>query len=369
MKVSILTNSLTPYRIPLFEALSQSNGISCLRLLVCSEKEADRDWDIHTPNLFINLLFGFSLTLKRKGGLFRFLHFRFGIIWELLYKRPDVLIIGDASWTSYIGAVTCQLLRIKYVVWNEITSVAPVSTGLMSSIRKNFFSRSCFVIASCELAKSFVKGFGIPEFKLSIVNNSVDNKTLRSLNKNTDKEQLKLSLNISDNDTVFIYVGQLNSNKRVVDILDVFLLNDDPTKKLIVVGSGPLEKNVLKKISDKNMQDKIIFLGSKCQRELVGYYSISNCLLLVSEFDAWGMVVNEAIVFGLDFVCTDTVAAAAEFHKKNQWGTIFKYEKNDFIDIINNYNKKIISYDDNIIPSITGMKEEMLTVINNVYRS
>jgi len=122
-KIAILTNIIAPYRLPLFNGIADQ---SKLDVLICKESEKNREWEINKQQKFkIVKLRGLELTLKNSLGDYRFIYLKISILFYLIFKRPAYLIIGDASFTSYIAALICNILHIKYVWWNEILPFTP----------------------------------------------------------------------------------------------------------------------------------------------------------------------------------------------------------------------------------------------------
>ena len=156
--VSLLTNMVPPYRETLFAAIAASRSVEKLRILICTEREVDRQWAVPAPTAYIQKrLAGFTLNLRRGSDGRRIMHFRFGILWELVRHRPDILIIGDASWTSYLGAAACRIYGIPYIVWNEITTSSRVSRGLPSALRGLMYRRASGFVASGRAAREHLE--------------------------------------------------------------------------------------------------------------------------------------------------------------------------------------------------------------------
>ena len=51
-------------------------------------------------------------------------------------------------------------------------------------------------------------------------------------------------------------------------------------------------------------------------KEKAGYYSVSDLFILPTNFDCWGLVVNEAVYYGLPVISTDKAAAVEIINNK-----------------------------------------------------
>ncbi|XKE47227.1 glycosyltransferase [Halomonas organivorans] len=328
MKISILTNMVAPYRVPFFDALAQEPDVSRLRVLTCVDREVDRQWEVeHRGDYEVRKLSGVTLNLNKGSDAKRILHFRLGIFWELIRHRPDRLVIGDASWTSFLAAFASRALGIPYIVWNEITTTSKVSTGIVSRFRKRMYRHAQSCIASCQMAKTFLINNGVDKENINIVNNAVDNEFF--LNKKRElepnREKLRASLGVDQDAFCFIYVGQLISRKRVIETVELLSkVRHERKIHLLVVGSGPLESEMAKVAKENGFYD-INFLGFTDPDRLCELYVASDGLILLSDDEPWGMVINEILLFGKPFFASESVAAAIELKNINSNSSVVDF--------------------------------------------
>jgi glycosyltransferase involved in cell wall biosynthesis len=315
LKISLLTNMVTPYRVPFFKAMASAENISNFRVLTCVDKECDREWSVNNDQAYqVKRLSGITLNLNAGKDARRILHFRFGILWELIRHRPDKLIIGDASWTSFIAAFICKLLRIPYVVWNEITTTSKVSRGVVAKLRNYMYCHATHLIASCEMAREYLNQCSVSSSKISIVNNAVDNDLFLGHKAVLEplRDNIRARLGIAADAFCFIYVGQLISRKRVLETLALLATASKQTKlHFIVAGTGRLEHEMRSMATEMGFTN-INFCGFVQGKALSELYIAADSLILLSEDEPWGMVVNESLIFGKKVISTDSVAAAVE---------------------------------------------------------
>ncbi len=313
--IAILTNMVTPYRVPFFREMAKHNKVRKLDVLVCVEREVDRQWQVENDAAYnIVKLAGITLNLRKRKDAMRILHFRYGVVGYLLINRPDRLIIGDASWTSYMAAFLCRLLSIEYVVWNEITTTSKVSNGIVSKLRRWVYKGARHCIASCSMAKDFLIENGVQHDRITIINNAVDNDFFLDQKKkwSASRQTIRDELGVHEDSFCFIYVGQLISRKKVIETVELLARASSEKKiHLIVAGCGPLEdemRDTANKLGFKN----ITFCGFVSAERLCQLYTASDALILLSEDEPWGMVINEALLMGKPFLASPNVAAAIE---------------------------------------------------------
>ena len=313
-KVAILTNMVAPYRVPFFRELAKK--VQRLDVLTCVDREVDRQWQVENDQSYnINKLSGVTLNLAKGKDAKRILHFRFGIISYLLFNRPDTLVIGDASWTSFIAAFFCKLLFINYLVWNEITTSSKVTDGIVSKLRRLMYKGAKHIIASCGMARDYLLTNDVHEDNISIVNNAVDNDFYHEQKAKwlPKRKALRQELNIDKDAFCFIYVGQLISRKRVIETVELLAeVNQTQKVHLIVAGTGALE-NKMKDTATVKGFNNITFCGYALPERLCQLYTASDALILLSEDEPWGMVVNESLLMNKPYVVNKNVAAGVEF--------------------------------------------------------
>lgn len=313
MRVSILTNMIPPYRVPVFEALAKDVD---LRVLVCVEREADREWShsrdkSHYP---VKRLCGPTITVKnRVGEVKRIIHLKWSVVSELALHRPNVLVVGDASWTSFAAAYVCRLLKIRYAWWSEQTGGEEQT--LAALIRRACIRNASAWITPGSSATDFLTSQGIPKDSVHEATNCVDTHRFESLRSETAgrRKELRAKLGIPDEAFALLYVGQLIERKRVYELLQAAARVNRAEKAvhLILAGSGP-QRDRLELAARQLEYSSYTMTGFLDERGLSECFAAADALALVSQNEPWGLVVNEALQFGLPILASTSVGAAAD---------------------------------------------------------
>ena len=125
---------------------------------------------------------------------------------------------------------------------------------------------------------------------------------------------------------------------------------------LLLVG-GKLQEDNLKLIDDLKI-DSIKNVEFLTKEELSIVYGLSDYFVLATREDIWGLVINEAMSFGLPIISTDKCVAAVEFNNLCNNAEIVHVED---IDALANSMQKLLT-DDNYAKilggrSIAGIKD------------
>ena len=111
----------------------------------------------------------------------------------------------------------------------------------------------------------------------------------------------------------YIYVGKLEPRRNTVFLTDVVerLMREYDDVRFIMIGDGDLEyKNrCVGKLKKRIEEGRVIYASGASQSELPAIYKMADCMLFPTIYDIYGMVLAEAIYFGLPVVTSDNGGA------------------------------------------------------------
>jgi len=128
-----------------------------------------------------------------------------------------------------------------------------------------------------------------------------------------DKIRRKLAdLNKSLPDKFILFIGRLVYYKGLDYLLDAM---KDVSAHLVIIGTGPLEKELKKKAESKPISGKIIFTGNVTEEEKIAYLHLCEFLVLpsIERSEAYGIVQLEAMACGKPVVSTDIPGSGISF--------------------------------------------------------
>ena len=109
-----------------------------------------------------------------------------------------------------------------------------------------------------------------------------------------------------ENTPVLLYVGRLVPLKRVDFILRAYAPLKD-RMRLVVVGEGECRREL--ESLDRELGLNVLFTGRKSGEELLAWYALGDVLLLPSRVEAFGAVVDEALMAGVLPIVSDRVGS------------------------------------------------------------
>lgn len=119
----------------------------------------------------------------------------------------------------------------------------------------------------------------------------------------------------------FLFLGRLSEEKNINLLLALFgrkLKN----YQLTLVGNGPLQQTVEKQIKS-NFFNNIELKLHVPNNEINQLFSEHDALILPSKHEPWGLVVEEALAYGLPVILSDKVGCHPELIKHKVNGYVF----------------------------------------------
>ncbi|WP_432359032.1 N-acetyl-alpha-D-glucosaminyl L-malate synthase BshA [Sporosarcina sp. UB5] len=139
-----------------------------------------------------------------------------------------------------------------------------------------------------------------PDKEIITIYNFIDEEKYKPV----DPGSLKSELGIQKEEKVIIHISNFRSVKRVHDIIDSFkIIRKDIDSKLLLVGAGPKKIEMMEKVKQEGLEGDVIFTGKR--DDLPELLAISDLMFLLSEKEAFGLVLLEAFSCGVPAIATN----------------------------------------------------------------
>jgi glycosyltransferase involved in cell wall biosynthesis len=125
------------------------------------------------------------------------------------------------------------------------------------------------------------------------------------------RAQLRAELGAGPEDRVALSVGRLLRLKRCTDVLEAIaaLGAGSPRWRVAYVGDGPERDTIERRARELGVRASL--LGFRNQSQLASLYGAADLLVLSSDSETWGLVVNEGMACGLPAALSDAVGCAS----------------------------------------------------------
>lgn len=327
--VAILISHPIQYQVPLYGELAKCPEIK-LKVFFCSKKGLDEYKDPGFGKEFkwdIPLLDGYDYEFLENISPFPDSSGFCGlinpsIIKKLKKEKFDALWVhGWSGFTDWLAMLYAFKINVPVLLRGE-SNLLP-KAAFPKSLAKRAVLESLFKKVSAFLAigkynSEFYQYYGAPKEKIFLVPYAVNNDFFIRQAKEliSKKNSLKQKYNIPVSMPVILFSGKLIDQKRPFDLLKAYeLLSRDLKASLIFVGDGKLRNELEGHVKQNNLEN-VYFAGFRNQTELGEFYAIADVFVLPSSFEPWGLVVNEAMSFGLPIIISDQVGAGGDLVKE-----------------------------------------------------
>jgi glycosyltransferase involved in cell wall biosynthesis len=123
---------------------------------------------------------------------------------------------------------------------------------------------------------------------------------------------VRASWGVSPNDAVLVFSAKLQQWKRPLDLLRAFAKASLSNVFLLFAGTGPLLPQLQSEAASLGVASRVRFLGFVNQSQLPAVYASADLLILPSEFEPFGLVINEAMCCGCAVAASDRCGAARD---------------------------------------------------------
>lgn len=317
MKLIVLTEIISPYRIPVFNALSQHPEID-LRVIFLAETDPSmRQWRIYRDEA----RFSYEVlpSWRKRFGKHNIL-VNTNVATALERARPDVILCGGynylASWQALHWA---KKNDVPFMLWSESTAHDQRNTYSVVENLKQMFLNDCsgFVVPG-NSAFEYVSRMTHSE-SIFIAPNAVDNELFSARSQVAAMNRTRLRGQLGLPDRFCLYVGRLVRAKGVTDLLQAYAALSPEIREqlgLVFVGDGSMRAE-LEADARSVFPGSVHFAGFVDRDELAAYYALAECFVLPTHSDTWGLVVNEAMACGLPIICSRVAGCAADLVRSN----------------------------------------------------
>jgi len=242
-------------------------------------------------------------------------------LWSLAATINRWLVERNASAIVNIGYNDVSRLRtmsfarrrsIATITFGASSIASDTATGVKRLAKRLWLARidrlSDAVLCNGTLGRQFFERYGVDPAKIFVTPNETDYALFAPIGS-------KAVLTADPGGRKFLFVGRLvNAQKRVDLLIDAFadIATESPAASLTIVGTGQDEAALRSRVP-ASLSARVNFTGAiNNAAELASVYRACDVLVVPSDTEPWGVVVNEAVGCGLAVIASTAVAAAHE---------------------------------------------------------
>ncbi len=238
------------------------------------------------------------------------------LVSKILWKPYLLRVAGDYAWEQGTQ---------KSNVTDLLDTFASKKNGygffvsLLKKIQTLVARNATLVIVPSNYLKTIVSKWGVNSSYIQVIYNAFEAPEVSE-----GKEDLRRQFSLSG--SVIVSVGRLVPWKGFKELLDVFKQVKEKISdaQLVIVGSGPMEKE-LQDIAHKEFtHGEVIFAGALPREETLKYLKAGDCFALYTSYEGLSHVLLEAMALSIPVVST-SVGGNIETIENNKEGILVPF--------------------------------------------
>ena len=312
-----------PYHSPLYRALAAHPQLDLTVYYLLDEGLGQaRDLDYGRFDWGYPVLDGYRSQFLRNRALrpsgARFAGaFHPGLFRRLHPRHHDAAVVpGWFPLSVWLAHGACWRGGLPVLLRSDANAAGPVwrrSRAAKALVLPRLFRRCAAFLTQGTRNAEFYRRYGVPEEKLFLVPHAVDNDFFQQQRAALQprRGELRRQLGLPDEALLLLYAGRLVPQKRPGDLLAAVARLDDARVWLALVGEGRERARLEQQVAALRLP-RVLFPGFQTQPRLAEYYTAADVFVLPSEREPWGLVLNEAMNFGLPAVVSERAGAAPD---------------------------------------------------------
>ncbi len=241
---------------------------------------------------------------------------------EISQYKPDVIFtIGYSDAVALCGLAMGKALGARVCFLADSKADDQPRRALREAIKARILRRYDGALVAGERHKSYFAGLGVRPESIETGYDVIDNNYFAErAARFRGKASLVRSLGIVPSRYVLL-VSRLIPRKRVDRALQIYAASRLAASqvKLLIIGQGPEQSRLREQVQASGLLEHVLFRSEVKSTMMPLFHAFAEALLLTSEYDQWGLSVNEAMACGTPALVTSRCGCAGEIvlHKSN----------------------------------------------------
>jgi len=212
----------------------------------------------------------------------------------------------DKKRTIYTFHVT-QLGQLQALQKIKDKSIAIVISIMLKKLyliwERYIIKNSSKLIAISDTVKNELLELGAKREQIEVMPNTIDLKNYHRVRPKATK-QLRAKYAHDSKTKIIFAIGRLLPIKGFQDLIRAIALLKNRNIKLLIAGEGEYRQALKQLVENLELTNQIVFLGKVPKDKVKNFYSLVDVTVAPSLYDAFGLVLLEAMACGSPLVCT-----------------------------------------------------------------
>jgi len=335
LRVLAVAERPTQYQAPLFRRMAARKDLD-LRVAYCTLRGAK---PAHDPEFGtsvqwdVPLLDGYCWTHvpNHGSGSEAFWGLSNPDLWRIVREGHFDAVLCYASYrraSFWIARAAAKLSGSAFLFGTDASSLASRNGRKWKYPLKRatwpiLFRLADQVIVPSTNGADLMKSLGLARERVTLTPYVVDNDWWLEQSGRVDRAAVRSAWGVEAKDAVVLFCAKLQPWKRPLDLLIAFAKARISRAHLVFAGEGPLRARLEAESAALGVSHGVHFLGFVNQTQLPAIYAASDLFVLPSEYEPFGVVVNEAMLCGCPAVASDHVGAARDLIARGRTGFVY----------------------------------------------
>ena len=326
-RIAVVNSHPIQYFAPLYRFLNAAPDLDVTAVYLSDSSirggrdpgfECDVKWDLDLLEGYRSVFVGKRAHLREPRGFWSLIA---PSVWnELISGRYDVLWLHGHHYAANLIALMAATAAGMPKMMRGDTHLGLERRGIKAVLRRplmgTLYSLCDRLLAVGSANAAFYRAMGVPDHKIFLVPYAVDNdRFMTAADLSIDQKMaVRKRYNVPTDRPSVLYAAKFTRVKRPNDVLAAArLIKMERVRPFTVVmaGSGEVEQE-LRSFCNQHALDHVVFPGFINQSELPRLYAASDVFVLPSEYEPWGLAVNEAMCAGLPVVVSREVGCVGD---------------------------------------------------------
>ena len=248
-------------------------------------------------------------------------------LWSFV-RRGDfdaVVCYGHRAASFWIAALAAKFCGVALVFATDAHALAPSDGALWKvpfkrALLPRIYGWADAVFGPSARTIGFLRALGLPKDRCFLTHYVVDNDFFARRAATVNRREVRRQWNVPDEAIVALFAGKLVPRKRPGDLLEAAVLV--PGLYVVFAGEGSLRTTLERRAEAPKLAGRARFLGFVNQQGLPEVYMASDVLVLPSEHEPFGLVVNETFSCGVPAIVSDACGAAGDLVRNGETGYV-----------------------------------------------
>ena len=317
-RILYLTGYPAPYRVAYFDELGRDADVT---VLFADRKEdqthRSQSWFVQSSGNFRAVQLEKRVTAMRGGCLC------LDVVDWLKQKWDVIVLCGYSSPTVMLAIAYLKARRIPF--WMEVDGgLIRADSKAKYLFKKTLVSSAAGWLSTGNATTEYLVHYGAKRERVyaypfsSLHESDMPGALLTPEEKKTLRQELGIG-----SEKMILSIGQF-IHRKGYDVLLRSAAMLAPDVEIYIVGGTPTEE-YLQMCRELNLQN-IHFEGFMKKEQLLKYYQAADLFVLPTREDIWGLVINEAMAYGLPVITTDRCVAGLDLVEDGVNGYIVPVE-------------------------------------------